>query len=154
MKLPSGLKIAVVSLFLASLGATQNAEAQSYLFGRADFTIGTNPGGVAVGDFNRDGKLDVAITDSLSQTVTILLGESDGTLKHFASYPAGYEAGTIVTGDFNKDGKLDLAVANWVGSSVSVYLGNGDGTFQAPITTNVPYYASGLPSPTSIKTAN
>jgi hypothetical protein len=144
VRLPLGLKIALLCLFLASFGGIQEGQAQSYLFSRADFIIGTNPGGVAVGDFNGDGRLDAAITDSISQTVTILLGESDGTFKHFASYAAGYETGTVVTGDFNRDGKTDLAVANWVGSSVSIYLGNGDGTFEAPITTNVPYYASEL----------
>src|SRR4029077_17387417 len=86
----------------------------------------------------------IAITDSVSQSVTILLGQTDGTLKHLVSYAARYEAGTVVTGDFKNDGKLDLAVANWVESSVSVYLGNGDGTFKASITTNLPNYASGM----------
>ncbi len=115
---------------------------QAFLFNRSDFALGTQPGGVAVGDFNRDGKLDVAVTDSLAQTVTILLGQSDGTFKEHATYSTGYEPGSVVTGDFNKDGKLDIVVANWVGSSVSIYLGNGNGTFKDPITTDVPYYAS------------
>lgn len=115
---------------------------QAFLFNRSDFALGTNPGGVAVADFNHDGKLDVAVTDSSAQTVTILLGQSDGTFKEHATYSTGYEPGSVVTADFNKDGKLDIVVANWVGSSVSVYLGNGDGTFKAPITTDVPYYAS------------
>ena len=84
------------------VGFSSVADAQSYLFNRADIAAGTNPGGVAVGDFNRDGKLDLAITDSLAQTVSIFLGQSNGTFKKSASYPAGYEAGTVVTGDFNK----------------------------------------------------
>jgi hypothetical protein len=115
---------------------------QSFLFNRSDIALGTQPGGLAVADLNHDGKLDLAVTDSFAQTVTILLGQSDGTFKEHASYATGYEPGSVVAGDFNKDGKLDLVVANWIGSSVSVYLGNGNGTFKTPITTNVPYYAS------------
>lgn len=116
---------------------------QAFLFNRADFgPLGIQPGGIAIGDFNHDGKLDVAVTDSFAQTVTILLGQSNGTFRKHAVYPAGYEAGSVVTGDFNHDGKLDIVVADWVGSSVSVYLGKGDGTFAAPSTTNVPNYAS------------
>jgi hypothetical protein len=69
--IPARLGVAVVSLLVVALfGLTCQAGAQSYLFNRADFAIGTNPGGVAVGDFNRDSKLDVAITDSFAQTVT------------------------------------------------------------------------------------
>ena len=110
---------------------------QAFLFNRSDFALGTQPGGIAVADFNHDGRPDIAITDSFAQTVTILLGQSDGTFQEKASYATGYEPGTVVVGDFNKDGKLDIAVANWIGSSVSVYLAQGNGTFEAPITTNV-----------------
>ena len=65
---------------------------QAFLFNRSDFALGTNPGGVAVADFNHDGKLDVAVTDSSAQTVTILLGQSDGTFKEHATYSTGYPA--------------------------------------------------------------
>lgn len=117
------LRAAVLSVFLLVSSA---AFAQSFLFNRSDFTTGIQPGGVGVADFNGDGALDVAITDSFAQTVTIYLGQTNGTFKEFVTYPAGYETGSVVVGDFNKDGKVDLAVANWIGSSVSVYLGNGN----------------------------
>jgi len=91
---------------------------------------------IANGDFNGDGKLDVAIVTNGS--VTIVLGNGDGTFHQGSSYPL-YSAngtGTITTGDFNHDGKLDLAVTHLAQASaqgmVSVFLGNGDGTFQAP----------------------
>jgi hypothetical protein len=83
---------------------------------------------VAVGDFNGDGKLDLAVNSS---NVSILLGNGDGTFQAAQNTPA--HAGTgifMAVGDFNSDGRLDLAVVTretwWF-----VYLGNGDGTFQA-----------------------
>src|ERR1700674_3445380 len=96
------------------------------------YPAGTSPYSVAIGDFNGDGKMDLAVADSEDgQTgrVNILLGNGDGTFQPFVSYAA--EAGTtfVVSGDFNGDGKLDLAVTNLYGNSVSVLLGNGDGTF-------------------------
>lgn len=117
---------------------------QNFLFNRYDFPLGSQPGGIATADFNRDGIPDVAVTDSSAQTVTILLGQIDGTFKQGMTYSTGYEPGSVAVGDFNHDGKVDIVVANWVGSSVSVYLGKGNGKFKPPITTNVPYYASEL----------
>jgi hypothetical protein len=84
-----------------------------------------------VGDFNGDGKLDLAVANFDENTVTILLGNGDGTFAPAASPPA--TAGpALVVGDFNGDGKLDLAVTGRGNSTVTILLGNGDGTF-API---------------------
>ncbi len=85
---------------------------------------------LAIGDFNRDGKADLAITDANSGTVSILLGNGNGTFQPAVNYSTG-GANSVATGDFNGDGKLDLAVAT-AGESVSILLGNGDGTFQVP----------------------
>jgi hypothetical protein len=100
--------------------------------GNGDGTFQTNisqsiPGSVgslAVGDFNNDGKLDVAATIG---GVYVFLGNGDGTFNApvVTSAPS---AGTLRAADFNGDGKLDLAISG--GQSVSVLLGNGDGTFQ------------------------
>ena len=139
MRLLASLRLTALSLVVT---ACFPSGAQSYLFNRSDFSIGIQPGGIATGDFNGDGALDVAITDSFAQTVSVFLGQANGTFKKIASYPAGYETGAVAVGDFNGDGKPDLIVANWIASSVSVYLGNGNGTFKAPTTTSVPYYAS------------
>lgn len=73
-------------------------------------------GNAAVGDFNRDGKLDVAFNGS------VCLGNGDGTFQPFLATPA--TGRSIVTADINGDGKLDL-----ISDSVKVALGNGDGTF-------------------------
>jgi FG-GAP-like repeat/Abnormal spindle-like microcephaly-assoc'd, ASPM-SPD-2-Hydin len=84
---------------------------------------------VAVADFNGDGKPDVAVVDRASNTVSILLGNGDGTFAAAASYAIGVDSVAIAVGDFNGDGKLDLVTANRAAYTISVLLGNGDGTF-------------------------
>ena len=114
---------------------------QSFRFNRADVSLGTYPGGVAVGDFNRDGRLDVAVADGTEQNVTILLGQPNGTFLKGQTFTVA-SAGTVVAGDFNGDGKLDLAVTNWGEFSVSIFLGDGTGKFGKALTSSVASYAS------------
>jgi hypothetical protein len=104
--------------------------------------------GLVAGDFNGDGKLDLAVTKipsgNTSGVVSVYLGNGDGTLQSPINSSSGNGPGNAAAGDFNKDGKLDLVIANFVGGAtneyfISVLLGNGDGTFESPVT-----YASGL----------
>jgi uncharacterized repeat protein (TIGR01451 family) len=92
-------------------------------------SVGTSPEGIATADFNADGKIDLAVANSGSSTVSILLGNGDGTFTAQAPVAAGTAPVWLVTGDFNEDGKMDLAVANSGSNTVSILLGNGDGTF-------------------------
>ena len=99
---------------------------------------GTDPFSVAVGDFNGDGKADLAVANKNggnAGTVTILLGNGDGTFTAAATSPAtGNGPESVAVGDFNGDGIPDLAVANYNGGNagtVTILLGNGDGTFTA-----------------------
>lgn len=105
-------------------------------FSTMNYSVGTNPNFVAVGDFNEDGNLDLAVSNETSNTISILLGNGDGTFKPHVDYAAESEPIEIVTGDFNNDGHLDFAVANDE-ESISIFLGNGDGTFQPQIITAV-----------------
>ncbi|HEV3279584.1 MAG TPA: choice-of-anchor D domain-containing protein, partial [Terriglobia bacterium] len=95
-----------------------------------DYPTGQFPFRVAVGDFNGDGNLDLAIVAEYDNAVSILLGNGDGTFQPEIEYGVSAQPTSIVVSDFNGDGILDLAVANFVAHSVSILLGNGDGTFQ------------------------
>lgn len=122
----------------------------SVLLGKGDGTFqayqqySVNPAATAVtvGDFNGDGKLDLATSNQAAGTVSILLGKGDGTFPTCVDYPGatGLYAFDIFTADLNGDGKADLAIAStttyspWGNGSIAVLLGNGDGSFQAPAT--------------------
>ncbi|MBZ5707041.1 MAG: VCBS repeat-containing protein [Acidobacteriia bacterium] len=94
------------------------------------YGTGFRPKSVAVGDFNGDGKLDLAVANLTSHNVSVLLGKGDGTFQTAVNYITGREPRSVAVGDFNGDGKPDLVVANSGTSKVTVFLGNGDGTFQ------------------------
>jgi hypothetical protein len=79
------------------------------------------------GDFNGDGKVDLALCSF--GTVSILLGKGDGSFTPAPSLHVSADAYSIATGDFNADGKLDIVVPG--DSTISIFLGNGDGTFTA-----------------------
>jgi uncharacterized protein (DUF2141 family) len=141
----------------------------SVLLGNGDGTfqaaVGYSSGGyqaysVAIADVNGDGKLDLIVTNQAqcaecsTGTVSVLLGNGDGTFQAPVSYNAGpSNAHFVAIGDLNHDGHPDLVVANCanefgglcsgvaggpVMGAVSVLLNNGDGTFKAPVT-----YSSG-----------
>ena len=92
-------------------------------------TVGHFPEAVAVGDFNQDGVLDLAVANANDNTVSILLGNGDGTFTAAAAVPTGGFPFYLAVADFNQDGAADIAVSNEADSTVSVLLGNGDGTF-------------------------
>ncbi len=85
----------------------------------------------ASADFNGDGKLDLAVLNlSRNNSLSIMLGDGDGTFRNHASYSTSNTPTAAAWGDFNGDGKIDLAIASSAGNGVDVYLGKGDGTFQ------------------------
>lgn len=127
--------------------------AAKFLGPATSFTAGSMPNSVAVGDFNGDGKLDMAVTSQgdpskgfADSGVSVLLGDGTGSFGPANNLPAGTFAISAAVGDFNLDGKADLAVANFGSANVTILPGNGDGTFG--VATNLPLAAS--LNPTSI----
>jgi len=108
------------------------------------FPAGDGPSQVVVADVNHDGKPDLIVSDALDNTVSVLLGNGDGTFQAPRQYSIGamntqdattvfselptYKRGLAVA-DLNGDGNLDIVVTNPTSGDVSVLMGRGDGTF-------------------------
>lgn len=120
----------------ASASTVQFKSARSY-------AVGTNPTAVVLGDFNGDGKLDVAIANNGSSNVSILFGNGDGSFQPAVNFDAGVAPNGVAVADFNGDGKLDVVVFlspntnSSLPGAVSILFGNGDGTFQSPMVTTL-----------------
>src|SRR5262249_49945273 len=132
-----------------------NSNNVSVLLGNGDgtfqaaknLTAGVNPSSVVAGDFNGDGKLDLAVTNANlaanQGSVSLFLGKGDGTFQAPININVGLRPTGLAAADLNGDGRLDLVVANSMGvggspGAVSVLLGRGNGTFVAP-----QHYAAG-----------
>src|SRR2546428_9438679 len=123
---------AAALLVLLVSPASARADAVS-MTARRDFPVGSVSINVALGDFNGDGVADLAVANYLAGTVSVLLGNGDGTYRPALSVPVGANPWAIAVGDFNGDHILDLAVTNNGANTISVLLGNGDGTFRAAL---------------------
>jgi hypothetical protein len=100
-----------------------------------DYPSGTGPPApyfIACGDFNNDGKLDIAVVTKGSGAVAVVLGNGDGTFGLAQYYSAGRGIiQTVTAGDYDGDGNFDLALSGSPG--LGGFLGKGDGTFSAPL---------------------
>ena len=108
-------------------------------------------GDLAVGDFNGDGRADLAVTNGSNgvySTVSILLGNGDGTFQTPAVYQLPTLPASVRVGDFNGDGRSDIAILSQPNTSpngmVSVMLSNSDGSLQPSVNTNVPGPVTGF----------
>jgi hypothetical protein len=97
---------------------------------------GIGASSVAVGDFNNDGRLDLVVANdqfASSTTLSVLMGNGDGTFAPTQTVVAGSDPGAVAVADVNGDGKPDLVVASSKGKgtagAVVVLPGRGDGTF-------------------------
>lgn len=100
---------------------------------KAEYPTLNGPVSVAVGDYNGDGRPDLAVADFYSDRVSILLGHGDGTFHAKNDLLVGTRPLGVTAGDLDGDGKLDLGVANYGSTSVSVLYGKGDGTFESQV---------------------
>jgi hypothetical protein len=95
-----------------------------------DIQVGATPVSLAAGDLDGDGIPDLAVANADDDSVTVLLGNGDGT---FSDIGVDLEVGVgplaIALGDFNNDGRLDIITADDLGATVSVLLNLGGGFF-------------------------
>ena len=116
---------------------------------KVDYPTNPNPVSVAIGDLDGDGKADLAVGNlTLGSpalgTVTIMLGNGDGTFQPNSYAATGNGNRSVAIGDLNGDGKPDIVTANWLDGTTSVLLNNGSGSFQPKVD-----YATGA-SPYSV----
>ena len=84
---------------------------------------------MAIGDLNRDGKPDLAVTSYEDANVSVYLGRGDGTFEAQAKYPTGAGCEELVVADFDGDGWPDMVVQNWIAGTIGFLRNRGDGTF-------------------------
>jgi hypothetical protein len=137
-----------LDLAFASFGHTpDHLGSVTVLMGNGDGTFGaqysygtgTGPIGMAIADFNRDGLPDVVTADGgddpdwdfLANTVSVFLGNGNGTLRNAPKLYVAEEPSFVAVGDLDGNGTPDLVTPSWYYSLVSVFLGNGNGTFGA-----------------------
>jgi len=103
---------------------------------KVDFTVGVGSRSVSVGDFNHDGKLDLATVNWSSETLSVLYRNDDNIENKFPNnagfanevhFTTGAKPYSVSAGDFNNDSWLDLAVANKHSNSISVFMGSSKG---------------------------
>ncbi len=131
----------LLSILILSLLSTVAAAQSNGLFNFISLnSTGAAPVAIATGDFNGDGRIDLAVVNDAGNSVSILIGNGDGNFQPAVNYSVGTTPVAVATGDFNHDGHLDLAVVNsnpntgGAGGSLSILFGRGDGTFAAGAT--------------------
>jgi hypothetical protein len=92
----------------------------------------SSPATMAWADFNGDGRVDLAVAEPGSGTVSVFLSQEDGTLAPQVSFPA--EGSAVEARDFDADGFVDLAVTSDADGTVSMLWGHGPGGFSAEAT--------------------
>jgi hypothetical protein len=102
-----------------------------------EFAAGRRLTSITAGDFNKDGRLDVVVTDAITNQAMVLLGDSRKVFTRGQSIFVGQSPVSVVVGDFNNDGFLDFATANKTDYTVSVVLGKRNGRFGKAVTYQV-----------------
>jgi FG-GAP-like repeat/Protein of unknown function (DUF1573)/FG-GAP repeat len=138
--------LVILVALISKLGNAGSVPA--YAFGVGSFAVPEAPTDIAVGDFNGDGRLDLAVTSAYGLgygMVSILLGRADGSFAPAVNYsvgPYGLPVTNVAVGDFNRDGKMDIVVVAY--PSFQILFGNGDGTFQPGVGFHLSNGATGV----------
>jgi hypothetical protein len=105
----------------------------------ASFPAGIHPDAIASGDLAGNGITDIVTADYSGGTVSVLMGNGNGTFQPPVQYPVGTNPQSIAVADFNNDGHPDIVTANTGSDTVSVLINNGNGTFAPAVS-----YAVGI----------
>jgi len=98
------------------------------------FPAGSNPSAIVAGDFNKDGKLDLAVANVNGNNITILLGNGAGAFTPGATPTVGNGPSSLAVADFDGDGNLDLAATNLDDGTLTILFGDGTGAFPRHVT--------------------
>ena len=109
--------VALVVVMCLAVGA--RAELTPLLQARIDCEAGLDPVSVAMGDLDGDGDLDLALANSTTFKVAVLLQGADGVFEAPEYYSVGINPYSVAIGEFDGDGEADLAVANFQSNTVS-----------------------------------
>src|SRR5262249_13139311 len=96
-------------------------------------SVADSPFSVAAGDFDGNGALDLVTANGPSGTLSVLLGNRDGSFQPPVDLTVGGAPNVVAVGDFNRDGRLDIVTTQQLTNTVSVLLGRGNGTFAPPL---------------------
>jgi type II secretory pathway component GspD/PulD (secretin) len=113
------------------LSGTNTTTITSQNFPVTTLTTGNAPAFVTAASLRNDNIQDVIVSNHADDTISVFLGNGDGTFAAPVTYATGIGPTWMATGDFNNDGNIDLVVVNKGANTISVLLGNGDGTFKA-----------------------
>jgi hypothetical protein len=139
-----GAKANVARFRVATAGGSGTFPSKTSAFG-----INSVVTGIAVGDLNGDGRLDIVAANEDSSTVSVVLHPANATFDTntpVTRYATGNAPRSVTLGDVDGDGDLDMITADFDGHTVSVFFNQGDGTFGAPTTyaeTNAAFVALG-----------
>ena len=139
------LDFAVANLFVSNI-AVRLGQGDGTFQSQLTFSTGiySNPGSLVAGDFNKDGNIDIAVSNTLTREehIIILLGNGNGSFSNHGKYVTQTSSVTcsLVTNDFSNDGLLDIAMVSRTTKEIGIIFGYGDGTFSSrtnyPISSN------------------
>ncbi len=143
----AGSDIAVVSFDSNKVTVLPNRSSNgTLLFGTpTSFNVGSGPFSVTNGDFDRDGDLDLAVANVLSDNVSILLNLGNGLFAPATNVSAGTGPSSLSAVDLDRDGDLDLAVTNGTSTNLAILRNLGTGKFSAPETFGAGDFPTALP---------